>query len=360
MLNLPLRLFVICALALGMLAHAQAASAHPLPISSIDLEYGEAGLEGRVTVHMRDLAPAIGVLSADDSLDPALFYEREERIHQHLASQLRFGDAPPRWTGMGLASGDNEALSLSFAVPSRPPPALSIEASLFSHISGHQTFLNVYEDGDLRQQWLLGADADPVTYYSGSRSGLLAVVRHFVPSGVYHILIGPDHVLFLIGLLLTGGTVRRLVMIVTAFTIGHSVTLSLAALNLVNLPPEIVEPAIALTIVLVGVDNFMRRQGRDIRVLMALVFGLIHGFGFAFVLREVGLPQGNLTAALFSFNLGVELGQIAIVLIVAPLLALLRRRSETAARRVCVGGSLAVAAAGAYWFVDRVLSAGRL
>ena len=333
-------------------------SAHPLPISSLDIEYREDSIEGRVIVHMRDLAPELGLQLPGGTPDPAPFLAREEEIGRLLAERLTIGSSRPRWTGMAPAHDDADAVRLDFIVPGAPPPELQVSAALFPHDSEHRTFVNVYEGGTLRQQWLLGPEDEPVSYYDGTTAGALAVAQTFVPAGIHHILIGPDHVLFLVGLLLLGGTLRRLVLIVTAFTIGHSATLSLAALNLFVLPAAIIEPAIALSIVVVGVDNLMRGEGRDLRPALAFAFGLVHGFGFAYVLREFGLPQGNLAAALVSFNIGVEIGQIAIVLIVAPLLALIRRRSEAAARRIAVGGSLAVAAAGAYWFVDRVFFGG--
>jgi hydrogenase/urease accessory protein HupE len=180
----------------------------------------------------------------------------------------------------------------------------------------------------------------------------------FIPSGVHHILIGPDHILFLVGLLLTGGTWGLLVRIVTAFTIGHSVTLSLAALNLLTPPASIIEPAIALSIVFVGADNLVRGDGRDLRAWVALAFGLVHGFGFANVLREFGLPREALGWSLFSFNVGVELGQLAIVLLVATLLAAIRRRSVALGYKVAFAGSVLVIAAGTYWFVERVFFPG--
>jgi hydrogenase/urease accessory protein HupE len=178
----------------------------------------------------------------------------------------------------------------------------------------------------------------------------------FIPSGIHHIVIGPDHIAFLIGLLLLGGGWRKLTLIVTAFTLGHSVTLSLAALDIVNPPAWLIEPAIALSIVVVGADNLLQRKekGRDLRVWVAAAFGLVHGFGFANVLRELGLPQEALGWSLFSFNVGVELGQLAIVLVAASALALVRRRWPKADKWVVVGGSAAVIAAGGYWFVERV------
>jgi hypothetical protein len=167
-------------------------------------------------------------------------------------------------------------------------------------------------------------------------------------------------VLFLIGLLLLGGSLRKLVTIVTAFTLGHSVTLSLAALDIVTPPAWLIEPAIALSIVVVGVDNLLQRKekGRDLRAWVALFFGLVHGFGFANVLREFGLPQEALGWSLFSFNVGVELGQLAIVLVVASALALIRRRWPRTDRAIVIGGSAVVIAAGAWWFAQRVFFGG--
>ena len=145
-----------------------------------------------------------------------------------------------------------------------------------------------------------------------------------------------------------------------AFTIGHSITLSLAALDIVNLPGWLIEPAIALSIVVVGADNLLQRkeQGRDLRAWVAGAFGLIHGFGFPSVLREFGLPQEALGWSLFSFNVGVELGQLAIVLVVASALAFVRRRWPKTDKAIVVGGSAAVIAAGGYWFVERVFFGG--
>ena len=156
------------------------------------------------------------------------------------------------------------------------------------------------------------------------------------------------------------------VLIVTAFTIGHSITLSLAALDILSPPSRYVEPLIALTIVVVGADNILVLRGSrdpaqkasDIRAGLAAVFGLIHGFGFASVLKEFGLPQAALGWSLFAFNLGVEVGQLAIVSVVASTLALVRRRSERVAGQVALAGSIGVILAGLYWFIERVFLTG--
>src|SRR6185503_6936834 len=192
-------------------------------------------------------------------------------------------------------------------------------------------------------------------YYTGGRQGAWAVFKAFTAAGIHHIAIGPDHILFIVGLLLLGGTVLRLLGIVSAFTVGHSITLSLAALNVVSPPASIVEPAIALSIVYVGADNLLSTAGaRDVRPWIALFFGLVHGFGFASVLREIGLPPRALGISLFSFNLGVEIGQAILVVVVASLLALVRARSPKRARQLVTVASIFVVLAGSYWFVQRV------
>jgi hydrogenase/urease accessory protein HupE len=172
---------------------------------------------------------------------------------------------------------------------------------------------------------------------------------------VHHIAIGPDHILFIVGLLLLGGSLPKLLAIVTAFTLGHSVTLALATLNIVDPPSRLVEPAIALSIVYIGADNLLvGTSGRDVRAWVALAFGLVHGFGFASVLRETGLPDRALGLSLFSFNLGVEIGQALIVIVVASALAIVRRRNALVARHVVTAGSITVMLAGAFWFFERV------
>ena len=125
-------------------------------------------------------------------------------------------------------------------------------------------------------------------------------------------------------------------------------------LDVVRPPGNVVEPIIALSIIYVGADNLLVRGGRDMRVWIAMVFGLIHGFGFASVLREMGLPTGALGWSLFSFNFGVEIGQVAVAVVVASALAWLRARNEKAGRQLAVAGSVGVIAAGTFWFVQRV------
>lgn len=354
--------------ALGVLAAALAlilaapATAHPVPFSYLDLEVQDGAVDGRIRVHLVDLAPVLGIADPHDLLTPEVLTSRRQEIERYLASRIAFergGFARAEWGRIAIVD-ENEAVELEFRIPGRPEGALSIDTNLFPVDPDHQTFVNVYEDDALRQQFIFSAASKPDTYYRGTTAGALAVMGTFIPSGTRHILIGPDHILFLVGLLMLGGGWRKLVTIVTMFTVGHSITLSLAALDIVTPPAWLIEPAIALSIVVVGVDNLLqgKEKGRDVRAWVALIFGLVHGFGFASVLREFGLPQEALGWSLFSFNVGVELGQLAIVLVVASALALFRRRWPAADKWVVIAGSTVVIAAGGYWFVERVFFGG--
>lgn len=170
--------------------------------------------------------------------------------------------------------------------------------------------------------------------------------------GIEHILEGADHLLFLLGLILGVRRLRDIVLVATAFTLGHSVSLSVATLGLVVPPSRLVEPLIALSLVWVGVENLFKGEAKG-RWRIAALFGLIHGFGFASALRELGLPQAQVGWALLGFNAGVEVGQLAVLLPLVPLLALLRKRErlEKLSARVLSSG---VALAGLVWFVARV------
>lgn len=359
-LSLPRRAAIVLA-SMVLLLFCLPAQAHPVPFSYLDLHLEEDRIDGVLTVHAIDVAHELQTDEPALLLDQSVLTAQYSRIAAILADRLDIGDGvlpPVVWQAIAPDTGD-DAVRMTFTIPTAPPPALEVAAALFPYDPRHQTFVNVYEAGTLRQQWIVGEGSGSRTHFAGTTAGVLAVFGTFVPAGVHHILIGPDHILFVIGLILLGGTWRRLALIVTAFTIGHSMTLSLAALDIVMVPAQLIEPLIALSIVVVGADNLLRgaepEKSRDLRAMLALVFGLIHGFGFAYVLREFGLPDAQLAWSLFAFNLGVEIGQLAIVLVVAGLLHQLRRRSAKAARQVATIGSLAVIAAGAYWFVDRVL-----
>jgi hydrogenase/urease accessory protein HupE len=350
----------VLAVTAWLVAAAGTAAAHPAPFSYLDIVFRNGAIEGTLVFHIIDAAHDLGIAPPERLLEDTLVQREKDRITALITPRMQLSTnqtLTPEWLGLEVMY-EERALRLRYRIPTPQPGALTVDTNLFPYDPLHQTFINIYEEADLKQQVIFNAETNPHTYYLGTTQGAVEVVKVFVPSGIHHILIGPDHILFLVGLLLMGGTWLTLVRIVTAFTIGHSVTLSLAALNLVTPPANIIEPAIALSIVFVGADNLVRGDGRDLRAWVAAVFGLVHGFGFANVLREFGLPTEALGWSLFSFNLGVEIGQLAIVLLVTSFLLLIRRHSTALAARVAFAGSIVVIAAGTYWFVQRVFFPG--
>jgi hypothetical protein len=196
---------------------------------------------------------------------------------------------------------------------------------------------------------------------------LRAHVARLLALGVEHIFTGYDHLAFLLGLLLLGGTLRELVKVVTSFTVAHSVTLAVATVGALAPPARVVEPLIAASIVFVAAENlwalrraaspWSRTAATRRRWVVTFGFGLVHGFGFASALRELELPRSRLAASLVAFNLGVEAGQVAVVAAALPLLALLRR-SVTSAPYAARAASAAIGALGLFWLVQRAAFAG--
>jgi hypothetical protein len=358
-------------LAAALALLASPVGAHPAPFSFLDLQLSNEGVTGTLIIHDFDAAHDVGIDPPERLRDSAFAERYRDQLTRLMQSRLALfldgGPAELTWTGFE-ALPERQSLRLTFRTGARRPARVAIRAVLFPYDPVHQTFINVYENGVLRHQAILDQARVGADYYAGTWQGTSAVLGVFIPAGIEHIIIGPDHVLFLIGLLLLGGSMWRLATIVTSFTVGHSVTLSLAALDVVSPPASLVEPAIALSIVFIGADNLLvqrdvmarrpvdppAKKPRDIRPWVAGVFGLVHGFGFASVLKELGLPLTALGWSLFAFNTGVEIGQLAIVLVVATLLAMMRRRHPSGSRAVAIGGSVIVVAAGAYWFVQRV------
>lgn len=336
-----------------------AVQAHPIPFSYLDLRLDQGRLEGTLTAHIVDLAHDLNVDTPELLLDAKFAESKREAIRELLKSRLLL-TADGKAVDLELLRieplADRQALSIELRLNTDTKPgALRIQCALFPYDPQHQTFLNVYEDGTLAHQEIFTETHQMFVYRTGGRQSPASVIKEFIPAGIYHIFTGPDHVLFIVGLLLMGGSLPRLLSIVTAFTVAHSITLSLAALSVINPSPRVIEPAIALSIIYVGIDNLMvGKTGRDVRAWIAFFFGFVHGFGFAGVLREFGLPREALGWSLFSFNFGVEIGQACIVVVAAFLLAAIRKQSEAASRRVVLVGSVCVSLAGTYWFIQRV------
>jgi hypothetical protein len=351
-------------LAAWVFAVAAPAAAHKASDAYLQLEAGEAGTTLRVDIALRDLDL---VLDLDADGDAAITRGEVRAawpaIDAYLARHVRVDGCVLEPSARGLerrGDGTYAAVTLRGDCRLRAVPAI-VYTALAEADPTHRGIARIVVSG-----------AEPVAQVlDPARPASASVAQddrlRFVAEGVHHIVGGADHVLFLLCLLLPA-VMRRSAMgwtpvpdlraallpvvgIVTAFTLAHSVTLALAATGTVELPSSFVEPAIAATIVLAAIDNLRPIFGGR-RGLVTFVFGLVHGFGFAGVLGEVGLPASQFAWALFQFNLGLELGQLAIVV---PLVALLfvLRDARRYAQWVIGGGSAVCIAMGTAWFVAR-------
>jgi hydrogenase/urease accessory protein HupE len=227
---------------------------------------------------------------------------------------------------------------------------------------GHRQFMSIERaDGVVLAEELLSASSNSVTIQNerGSKKEPAAAAHNsfadFLLMGVRHIWTGYDHLLFLFGLLLVTRNFSSSIKIITCFTIAHSITLAVATLSLVRISSRLVEPLIAASIIYVGIENLLRGDDPKGRWLLTFAFGLIHGFGFASVLRELGVGANGrgITMPLVSFNLGVEIGQTVVAVLVLPVIWKFRANPIFVRRWVPLG-SLAVALTGSYWFIERV------
>jgi hydrogenase/urease accessory protein HupE len=202
--------------------------------------------------------------------------------------------------------------------------------------------------------------SQPWVEIAGS-SGPLAVTRAYLTHGIEHILFGFDHLLFVLALILIVRSRRVLFLTITAFTVAHSITLALATLGVVHVPGPPVEATIALSILLLATEIVHLERG-EIGLtarwpwVVAFTFGLLHGFGFASALSDIGLPQGDIPLALFAFNVGVECGQLAFVAVVSSLAVLLRRVRLGARVERCAleAAPYAIGTLAAFWFFERL------
>lgn len=339
------------------------ALAHDPGLSALALRIDGSDLIASMTLARVD-AEALVALDADHDgcVTPAEFETGRAKLERVAAAALEVnsGGKPvgrDRVTADLDASG---AVHLRYRFQALPGGNLKVRSAVLASLPrGHRQYTSIRTAGER----LLGdrmLDANNPTFEF--RPCISTDAAHPPPSsgqfllfGVEHIATGYDHLVFLLGLLIVGGSFRASVKIITAFTVAHSITLALATVELIRLPPSVVEPLIAASVMYVGMENIIRRD-LDQRWLLAFGFGLIHGCGFASVLRELGIGSNgtSVVAPLLSFNLGVELGQIALAAIVLPLVWKLKQRESYQPRYVPACSGLVVLA-GAYWLAERIL-----
>jgi len=339
---------------------------------------GDNVIHGQWDIALRDLEIAVQL---DTNRDGAITWgevrTRRTELFAYAFAHLALladGGSCPLSTGNLLVDdhSDGAYAVLRFSAQCAAAPR-AIEANyslLFDLDPTHRGLLRLDSDGGSRSAVLSPEQATQT--FTLAETSRVATFLQFVRNGVHHIWIGYDHILFLISLLLPSVLIRRngrwapvgtlrsallsVLAVVTAFTVSHTITLTMAALGVVSLPSRLVESGIALSVMLAALNNIWPQVTRRVW-LLAFGFGLVHGFGFASVLADLGLPRDALALSLAGFNIGVEIGQLSVVLLVVPLIFLFRARPFYRPA-VLVGGSSVITLVATVWLFGRVFGFG--
>lgn len=331
-------------------AFITSAFAHDPGLSSATVTVAKDGLHAVVIFNPRDLS----ILTPDGAnaypaLAPQILQVQQEG--KVLAARLQ-----------GVTTDANQNVIFKIDYAKSGAGLLQFASGVVERLPfGHRQFLTIQDtSGQTIGSHLLSArdNGFSVTLAAAFAPAQSSRFVEFLLLGIRHILTGYDHLLFLFGLLIVSRNARSAALLITCFTAAHSLTLALSTFNLVNLQSRFVESAIAASIVYVGLENLYRGRNLDYRWLLTFLFGLVHGLGFASVLREMNVAQGGIKAVipLVAFNSGVELGQLSIAVLVLPLIWKMRKH-DTFFRIAVPACSLLIALAGGYWFFQRILQA---
>lgn len=364
------------------------ALAHDPGLSTVIAQLHPGRLEAVITFAIKD-AGELGGLDADldEQISADEFKEGRERLGRTVAENLevRFDGEISSPTNVLCQLDQNNNVEVHLSIPTKEFSTLVIRSKMIARFSiGHRQYCMLQNhDGVMLVERLLNTESDSVTFQTSASASVSSPPEkspatvastegvtvsppaatessgmsfgQFMALGIEHIWTGYDHLLFLFALLVVTRTFRSALVVITAFTVAHSITLAVATFDLMQLPARYTEPLIAASIVYVGVENLVRRGDPHGRWMLTFAFGLIHGFGFASVLRDMGVAEraGGVLMPLLSFNLGVEAGQVAVASVVLPLIWWLRK-NESFLRRGVPACSVLVALAGTFWFVQRV------
>jgi hydrogenase/urease accessory protein HupE len=342
------------------------AKAHDPGLSSLTIRQHTNSLEATLTLAVKDAAQIAELdQDRDGTVTQAEFGRGQSQLETAVAREILIaaGGKFVKDNSIHSRLDQNNNIEVRLNFDAIGFSSLEIQSEIIASLPlGHRQYLQVQNSrGETIFERLLSAAADRATvevHDAHSSTSALEAVRsftNFLCLGVKHILTGYDHLLFLFGLLLVARGFFSSLGIITSFTIAHSITLAVATWHLVQIPSRIVEPLIAASIVFVGAENLLRGDIPKARRVVPFGFGLIHGFGFASGLREAGVGSGTggIILPLFSFNLGVELGQIVVAALALPIIWKLRENPLFIARwaPAC---SAAVVLLGSFWFVQRV------
>ena len=325
--------------------------AHDPGLSTLDVDVTARAVSATLSMSAPDVALAVQALHTN-SLDALRAFARDS-IHVTFADRTLVAARDEM-----VPSEGGTRIRLSYDLPfgvGSSANRLTIASDIPKQLArGHRELLTVTHDRGASTESLLDASSNPVAVEVAGASGWGARAWSFLTLGVHHILTGYDHLVFLAGLILAAATLRQVLVALTAFTAAHSLSLALVVLAGVRAPSSIVEPLIAASIAWVGVENLLRRRVGT-RWIVVFGFGLIHGFGFADALIELGFGTSiaDIATALVSFNGGVEIGQLAAAGAMLPLVWTINARPAWQ-RTLVPGFSLLIAFAGGYWLLERM------
>lgn len=372
--------WLICSLLVIGLFLPHPADAHRLRPAIVTVTFGDDGTwTAALQLNLEALLAGIDPEHEDTSQAPQAEVYDALRELPAGALRVRFDEAAPRFLeGIDLRFDGRRVDARVTAVDIPPVGDLGVERLTTIRFAGGippgsaaftwryppeygESALRIAmpAGGIVRADWLMAGQMsapfqlDPALVPVRTR---LDVFRDYTVLGFTHILPkGLDHILFVLGIFLLSVHWRPLLYQVTAFTVAHSITLALSLYGVISLPASVVEPLIALSIVYVAVENIVVGELRPWRVWVVFGFGLLHGLGFAGVLTELGLPAGEFLPALLAFNVGVELGQLAVIGLALLAVGVWFRDRSWYRARVVVPASVLIAATGAYWTIERVL-----
>lgn len=359
-----------------LIALSSTAQAHIASNGFLNLQVADHQIKGSIELAVRDAELAVGVdLNHDGTITWAELRASASRVEAYFADHLEIDAQGSRCAiSLGALAVNRRVDGVYAWMPVTVLCSASIHQLQIRYTAmqdldpSHRGLLNL-TSGEATHSLVLGGE-QAVQIVDVSNPSRWRTFVQYLQAGVWHILSGIDHLLFLLSLLLPSVLLRRerqwepvatagpaflgILKVVTAFTVAHSITLGLAAFNVIRLPSRLTESVIAASIIVAAVNNIFPLVTAK-RARIAFAFGLLHGFGFASVLSDMGLPSGARLLSLFGFNLGIECGQLAVVLTVMPLVYLVRR--ETVYRRVVMPfGSAVVALIAAVWLGQRAFA----
>jgi len=355
-------------IAVLLMLHSAGVFAHPPGLSSVEMTIKAGSVDVKVTFALQDIeafTPMDSDLDAEvsdaerDAAKPAIAKLLAEQMHV-LIDGVAY--TPTKTNRVSFDDQNNAHVEFHYSAIAKQQ--LQMQSSFLAWLpEGHQQYVTIKDaDGKTLSEKMLAKDDDQIrivlanSMEAPTTHSLFSVFVDFLKLGIEHIVTGYDHLLFLFALLAVTHSFWPAIKIITFFTIAHSITLACAGLNIVELPSSFVEPFIAATIVYVGVENIIRGDHPKGRHWLTFGFGLIHGFGFASVLREMEISAGDtgILLPLLSFNLGIETGQIAVAAVVLPCIWWLNNKPAISEKflKAC---SLLVSLMGVYWFLERAM-----